>query len=152
MRFAKITFVALGLALAAVMLVPSAQAGTGNQITMLTFSRPVQIPDNKVLPAGTYWFQTLNNTALPDSVLIYNKNRSHAEAILLTTSIYRAQPRGRTEVTLAGGTQSRPPILLKWFYPGTNYGHEFMYSAKTEHRIGEEVARNILVKSSSSVG
>jgi hypothetical protein len=152
MRFAKIAFTALGLALAAVMVVPAAHAGVGNQMTRLTFSRPVQIPDHKVLPAGTYWFQTLNNQALPNSVLIYNKNRTRAEAILLTTPTYRARPRGRTEVTLAGGSKSRPPILLKWFYPGTDWGHEFMYSSKTEARIGEQVARNILVKPYSSVG
>jgi hypothetical protein len=151
MKFAKITGAALGLALATMMMVPVAHASIANQMTKITFSRPVRIPDQQVLPAGAYWFQIRNNTS-PNTVAIYNKNRTELLATALTTPAYRAKVRGRTEVTLARGSRNRPPVLLKWFYPGTDYGHEFLYSSKTEHRLHEEVAQNILTKSYSSAG
>ncbi len=146
MRVTKVAFMALGLASALAMAVPAAHATIADQMTKLTFSRPVQIPGNKVLPAGTYWFQTLDNQALPNAVLIYNENRTRVEATLLTEPAYRAKPQARTELALAGGSRSRAPLLVKWFYPGSDYGHRFLYSARTERQIREEGMRNVLAQ------
>jgi hypothetical protein len=152
MRFAKITTATLGLALAGLLLVPAARAGSFRQLTKLTFSRAVRIPDHRVLPAGTYWFETLGSNLAPNSVLIYNKKLMRVEAALLTIPTYRAKTRGRTEITLAGGIHNQPPALLKWFYPGRHTGQEFIYSPRTEHRIRREVARNIVGKPYASAG
>lgn len=152
MKFAKITGAALGLALAAVMMVPAAHASITNQMSKLTFNRAVQLPGDKVLPAGTYWFKLVNTEAMPNAVTIYNKNRARVEASFLTEPTYRAKVHGRIEVTLAGGSSNRTPMLVKWFYPGMNYGHEFVYSSKAERRISEEGIRNILAKRYSNAG
>jgi hypothetical protein len=149
MTFAKTTIMAVGLALALMTVGPAAHATVGNQLTKLTFNRSVQIPGDKTLPAGTYWFQILNNKALPNSVLIYNKNRTHVEAKLLTEPTYRSTLHARTEITLAGGSHNRPPVLVKWFYPDANFGHEFMYSQRTENRIREEGTTKILAQRQS---
>jgi hypothetical protein len=147
MTFAKITSAALGAALAAVMMVPAAHASIANQMSKLTFNRAVQLPGHEILPAGTYWFKIVNTKALPNSVMIYNKSRTQVEATELTEPAYRAKSQGKTEVTLAGTNNSnRPPMLVKWFYPGTDYGHQFLYSQRTERRIEEEGTRNILAQ------
>jgi hypothetical protein len=146
MMFAKITSAVLGAALAAVMMVPAAHASIANQMSKLTFNRAVQLPGDKVLPAGTYWFKIVNTKSMPNSVMIYNKSRTQVEATELTQPAYRAKAIGKTEVTLAGTNSNRPPMLVKWFYPGTDYGHQFLYSQRTEHRIQEEGTRNILAQ------
>jgi hypothetical protein len=152
MRFAKITGVTLGLALAGLVMVPVAHAGLGSQKTELTFNRSIRIPDHKVLPAGTYWFQLLDTNLASDSVLIYNKNYTKVEATLLTIPTYRAKTRNRTEITLADRSDNRPPMLVKWFYPGREWGQEFVYSRKTEHRIRRDIAKNIVGTSYPSAG
>ena len=48
-------FITLGLALAFVMMLPSARASERDQATEITFNQSVQIP-GRVLPAGTFWF------------------------------------------------------------------------------------------------
>jgi hypothetical protein len=149
MKFAKIASVALALPLALLMLVPAAHASVANQMSRLTFNRAVQLPGDTVLPAGTYWFKIVNNKALPNAVVIYNKTRTKVEAAELTETAYRAKPRGRTELTLAGGSGNQPPMIVKWFYPGMDYGHQFVYSQRAQRRIAEEGTRNVVAKSYS---
>lgn len=151
MKFAKITSLALALPLALLMVVPAAHAGVANQLSKLSFNTPVLIPNHQVLPAGTYWFR-IASTLTPNTVLIYNKNNAHVEASLVTVPAYRTKALGRTEVTLAEGAHNHPPILVKWFYPGMKYGHQFIYPSKMENRIHAEIARNVIGQPYSSAG
>ena len=145
MRFAETLGAALWLAVL-VMVVPAALAAETNQISEVTFNRPVRISDQTTLPAGTYWFQIMNHLTAPNMVVIYDNDRTHIEARLLTIPTYRDKVRGRTEMILALGTQNHPPILVRWFFRGSHSGHEFVYSPKIEHRIGKEVSTTILAK------
>ncbi len=151
MRFAKTLSVGLGLALALSMLAPASHADVANQTTKLTFSRPVRIPDHEILPAGTYWFRVSTVMSGPNTVCIYNKNNEPI-AVLFTTPAYRTHARSGTQLTFAYRSAHHAPVLLKWFYPGMNYGHAFIYSQKMEHRIRTEVAKNIVTQVSSSEG
>ena len=152
MKFAKILGVALGLLLALVVAAPMAHADTANQMTKLVFTKPVQIPGKKVLPSGTYWFRIADNIYDPNTVVIYNTNRTQVEAVLETRPAYRTTRLGHLEITLAQGSHRRPVTLTRWFYPGMNYGHAFIYSPRTEKRIHHEEARNIIVQPTTNIG
>src|ERR1700675_1565717 len=50
----------LAVLLAFLVVLPAVHADEWNQATLITFSQPVQIP-GRVLPAGTYLFELVNN-------------------------------------------------------------------------------------------
>lgn len=110
---------------------PSVQAGVWNESTKVTFSGPVEIP-GKVLPAGTYTFQLMNDPSNRNIVEIFNESRSKLYAVVMAIPTYRYTPRGKTVVTFEERPSDVPVAIHKWFYPGTQYGHEFVYSKRAE--------------------
>ena len=48
------------------------------------------------------------------------------------------QVAGDTTVTLAEQGAGKPDVLLKWFYPGNETGHEFVYSHDLEKQIAQD--------------
>lgn len=99
--------------------------------THVNFSGPVEIP-GKVLPAGDYVFQI---NALPGNddgriVEIRDKNGVNLIATLLTVPDYRLNPTGDTVIMFRERAADNPQALRAWFYPGENYGHEFVYHMK----------------------
>lgn len=116
---------------------PPAHVDEFHQATLMTFSRPVEIPGKKVLAAGSYWFRLLNPTDDQNVVVIYNARRSHVEAMLMTRPTVRLNPVPGTEIDLAQQSSNAPDALLAWFYPGHESGHEFIYSQGTERQSAE---------------
>jgi len=51
-----------------------AKADESNKLTYFTFSAPVELPGNKVLPAGTYAFKLLDSVGDRNVVQIFNKD------------------------------------------------------------------------------
>ena len=125
------------LALALAMIVPVARADERDQATQLTFNQPIQIPGDVVLPPGTYWFKLTDNEFDRNVVQVFDSNWS----IVATTIAIRTQ---RPEITqhtmlkLAEGAPDQPDVLVKWFYPGEETGHEFVYSHSMERQLSED--------------
>lgn len=119
------------VSLACATLGPAARADVWNQSTRLTFSDPVEIP-GKVLPAGTYVFQLMDNPANRDVVEIYNRDRTRLYAVVMAIPVYRLNPKSHTVVTFEERPSALPMAVHKWFYPDTQYGHEFVYSRQAE--------------------
>lgn len=80
-----------------------------------------------VLPAGTYVFKLLDSMSDRDIVQIFNKDQTHLYATILAIPDYRMQPTGRTVVTFAERAEGSPEALKAWFYPGDQFGQEFVY-------------------------
>jgi len=114
-----------------------AHADEADQATTITFNAPVQIP-GKVLPAGTYLFRVADNGSDPNVVQIYNADGTKLYATLETLSTDRQEPAPHTMITLAEQGSGTPEALLKWFYPGSLIGHEFMYSGREENRLAQD--------------
>lgn len=110
----------------------AAHADAFDQLTQVTFSAPVQIP-GQVLPAGTYTFQQADPEDL-NLVRIFSANRRVLYATLLTMPTDRVQA-GDTTIVLAKPQGGDTEMLVKWFYPGTLTGHEFVYSKQQEQEI-----------------
>jgi hypothetical protein len=142
----------LGAAMAFAVSVPTARADERNQMTKLTINEPFQIPGNKVLGPGTYWFQLMDvDAGQPSIVDIYNQGRSQVVATLMTRPSYRMEATGKTELQFATGPQ-QPATLVRWFYPGMVTGHAFIYSPHTERRLRKENIETLNIATSPSAG
>jgi len=108
------------------MLLPSAQADTWNKKTIVTFSQAVEVP-GKILPAGTYTFQLLDSPSDRHIVQIFNADGSQIIATILAINNYRLQPTGDTVMKFGERPGDSPEALRAWFYPGDNFGQEFVY-------------------------
>jgi Protein of unknown function (DUF2911) len=126
MKFAKTIFAVLTLTLLGATLAPGARADEWNKKTVLTFSQPIEIP-GQILPAGTYTFVLLDSPSDRHIVQIFNADGSHIIATVLAINDYRLKPTGDTVVKFAERSGDNPEALKAWFYPGDNFGQEFVY-------------------------
>lgn len=131
------TYIVAGMIIAlALFLELAAHADDVLQATEITFNQPVQIP-GQVLPAGTYLFKQASGDNL-DVVQIFSSDRAHLYATLETTPTESREVPDNTTVTLAEQGAGNPDVLLKWFYPGEETGHEFIYSKQLEKEIAQD--------------
>lgn len=110
-------------------LTPGAWADQWNQKTTITFSGPVEIP-GQVLPAGTYVFKLADSSANRQIVQVFNKEENHVYGTFLTIPDYRLRPTEQTLIRFHERPAGQPEAIKAWFYPGRNYGHEFVYPKK----------------------
>ena len=120
------------MALMGAVLVPVASADSWNRKTVVTFSGPVEIPGVHlagwgVLPAGTYVFKILDSLSDRHIVQIFNKEETIVYATILAIPNYRLQATDQTVITFRERPAGEPEALRAWFYPGRNWGEEFVY-------------------------
>jgi hypothetical protein len=121
------TVLAVGaLALIGAVSAPGVHADQWNKKTVMTFDQPVEIP-GQILPAGTYTFKLLESPSDRHIVQIFDADGRHLIATVLAINDYRLQPTGRTVVKFAERAGDSPDALKAWFYPGDNFGQEFVY-------------------------
>src|SRR5215813_8188975 len=130
MKRFKVVATILCLSLAALAFSASVKADAWNKKTVVTFSQPFEIPGGVVLPAGTYVFKLLDSASNRHIVQIFNERQSHIYATVLAIPNYRLQVRGKTVITFMERAAGEPPAIKAWFYPGDNYGQEFVYSKR----------------------
>lgn len=104
----------------------NANADDINQKTVFTFSGPVEIP-GQVLDAGTYVFKLADSMSDRNIVQVFNKNENHLYGTFLTIPDYRLKPAGKTILTFDERAAGDPEAVRAWFYPGEDYGHDFVY-------------------------
>jgi hypothetical protein len=126
MKMMKTALVVLALSLLGAMSATGVRADEYNKKTVMTFDQPVEIP-GQVLPAGTYTFKLANSPSDRHIVQVWNADGSHLIATVLAINNYRLQPTGHTVVKFAERPGDDPEALKAWFYPGDNFGQEFVY-------------------------
>jgi hypothetical protein len=119
-------------------LLPLATADDWNQLTKVTFSGPVEVP-GRVLPAGTYWFKLMDSESNRDIVQILNADQTKSLAIVLAMPDSRMQLTSKTVITFSERPGDQPPAVKAWFYPGDDYGQQFVYP---KHRATELAKAN----------
>jgi hypothetical protein len=120
-----------------------AKADESNKLTYFTFSVPVELPGNKVLPAGTYAFKLLDSVGDRNVVQIFNKDLTMLYATVLTISDYRPQPPDKTIIKFSETSQGGPEAIKEWFYPGDTYGQEFVYPKSRATEIAKESHQSV---------
>jgi len=124
-------FVSLSLfALLAFMVAPSVNADEWNKETIVTFSRPVEVP-GQVLPAGKYVFKLADSQSDRRIVQIFSQDRTKLMATILATPDYRLEPTDKTVISMQERPTGTPEAVGSWFYPGDNYGSRFVYPTST---------------------
>jgi hypothetical protein len=136
----KKMFITLGLALASVIVLPSARADEYDQASKLTFNKSVQIPGH-VLSAGTYWFM-LANINSRNVVEVFNSDRSTLLASVMTIDAERMKITDHTAMTFAERGMG-PETIVFWFYPGSSFGHQFLYSKPEEQELARAKQRTV---------
>jgi hypothetical protein len=125
-------------------LTPVSHADMSNQLTKLTFSQPVLIPGHKVLTAGTYWFRLLDGGAAGRNVVLIYNNNHQLDATLLSRDTYRSTPTGNTVLMLSKTSRGTPTVaLMKWFYPGEQFGQAIVYPTRTLRQLRESGTMNV---------
>jgi hypothetical protein len=110
----------------------SAKADELNNKTVMTFSGPVEIPGVHqtgwgVLPAGTYVFKLLDSQSDRHIVQIFSADEKTVIATILAIPNYRLKATDKTVISFSERPAGQPEALRAWFYPGKNWGDEFVY-------------------------
>src|ERR1700689_1525296 len=123
MKTRVMLFVGLGLLGG---IVQRAAADDFDQKTVFTFSGPVEIP-GQVLSAGTYVFKLADSRSDRNIVQVFSEDEKHLYGTFLAISDERLRPAGKPIITFDETPAGSPEAVRAWFYPGENYGHQFVY-------------------------
>ena len=128
-RLSRAWMFAFSLTALCMMFSSTASAQSWNKRTTVTFNVPVEIPGAgaQVLPAGTYVFRLLDSLSDRNIVQVFNKDESHIYATILAIPNYRLKATDKTVMTFAERAAGDPQAIRAWFYPGDNWGQEFVY-------------------------
>jgi hypothetical protein len=150
MTTVKTVFCLLAITLLGATLLPSARADGWDKKTIITFSQAVEVP-GKILPAGTYTFKLLDSPSDRHVVQIFNADGSQIITTILAINDYRLKPTGQTVMKFSERPGDSPEALRAWFYPGDEFGQEFVYPkvraiqlAQTTHYVVPAVAVDTL--------
>jgi hypothetical protein len=125
---------------------PPARADQWNKETKVTFSAPVEVPGTgaQILPAGTYVFQLVDSGSNRNIVRISSADKNHVYTTILAIPNYRLQPTDETVMTFKERAAGQPEALRAWFYPGNNFGQEFVYRKSRAVELAKIVNEPVL--------
>jgi hypothetical protein len=156
MKLFKAANVVCSLALMGAALTTSAKADEWNKKTVITFSGPVEIPGVHlagfgVLPAGTYVFKILDSQSDRHIVQIFNKEETIVYATILAIPNYRLKATSKTVITFRERPAGEPEALRAWFYPGANWGEEFVYGKAKAMELAKATNTPVLFTKTDTV-
>jgi hypothetical protein len=125
---------------------PTASADDWNRETVITFSGPVEVPGvgAQTLPAGTYVFKIFNSQSDRHIVQIFNQDKTHVFTTILAIPNYRLHATDKTVVTFRERPAGEPEALKAWFYPGRQWGEEFVYAKPRALELAKETNEPVL--------
>ena len=126
--------------------VPTAKADDWNRKTVITFSGPVEVPGvgQHNLPAGTYVFKILNSQSDQHIVQIFNQDETQVLTTILAIPNYRLHATDKTVITFRERPAGEPEALRAWFYPGREWGEEFVYAKSRAIELAKETNEPVL--------
>jgi hypothetical protein len=126
--------------------VPKATADDWNRETVVTFSGPVEVPGvgAQILPAGTYVFKILDSQSDRHIVQIFSQDKSHVYTTILAIPNYRLKTTDKTTITFSERPAGQPEALRAWFYPGREWGEEFVYAKSRALELAKETNQPVL--------
>ena len=132
-----------------------ARADLYDRTTTVTFSAPEEIPGvhlkgYSVLPAGTYVFKLLDSSVNRHIVQIFTSDRSKCIATIMAIPNTRLKLSDKTVVTFRERPNGEPPALRAWFYPGAQWGDEFVYGKKKAKEIAQATQTPVLYNNSDT--
>jgi len=149
MKFSKTVPTMFCLALMGATFSPSAKADAWDKKTTFTFSKPVQIPAVHqpgfgVLPAGTYVFKVVDSASNRHIVQIFSKDELTIYATILAIPNLRMKATDKTVITFRERPAGQPEALHAWFYPGREWGEEFVYPKAQAFELAKSTTTTVL--------
>jgi hypothetical protein len=125
---------------------PTATADDWNRETVVTFSGPVEVPGvgAQILPAGTYVFKIFDSLSDRHIVQIFNPDKTHVFTTILAIPNYRLHATDKTVITFRERPAGQPEALRAWFYPGREWGEEFVYAKPRAVELAKEINEPVL--------
>jgi hypothetical protein len=125
---------------------PLAMAGDWNRETVITFSGPVEVPGvgAQILPAGTYVFKIFDSLSDRHIVQIFSQDKTHVFTTILAIPNYRLKTTNKTVITFRERPAGEPEALRAWFYPGREWGEEFVYARPRAIELAKEMNQPVL--------
>ena len=126
--------------------IAGAKADQFDRKTVVTFSAPVEVPGvgAQTLPAGTYIFKVLDSPSDRHIVQILNEDGTHVYTTILAIPNYRLKATDKTVMTFRERPAGEPEALKAWFYPGREWGDEFVYERPKAILLAKETNEIVL--------
>lgn len=137
MKILKVALVVLTIFVLAGMIAVPAQAQRFDKDTKVTFSHPVEVP-GKILAAGSYRFRVHPLSTARNVVQIWNEDGTQLITTVMCIYDYRLEPAGETVMEFHERPAGKPVALRAWFYPGYQFGHEFVYPKTRAVELAKE--------------
>ena len=115
----------LAWALLTITFAPSAKADEWDKKTVITVHEKIQIQGTTLEP-GIYVMKLLDSPSDRRILQIFNAEETELQTTILANAAYRFEPTGDTRFTFAEVPAGQPPAISTWFYPGDNYGLQFL--------------------------
>jgi hypothetical protein len=146
MKLLKTLGAVLCIGMFCLLVVPTAMADDYNRKTVVTFSGPVEVPGvgAQTLPAGTYVFKILDSQSDRHIVQIFNQDETHLYTTILAIPNYRLKSTSKTVITFRERPAGQPEALRAWFYPGHEWGEEFVYAKSRAIELAKETNQPVL--------
>ncbi len=146
MKLLKELGIALCLTVLCLLVVSTARADDWNRKTVVTFSSPFEVPGvgQHNLPAGTYVFKILDSLSDRHIVQIFNQDETQVLTTILAIPNYRLKPTDKTVITFRERPAGEPEALRAWFYPGREWGEEFVYEKPRAIELAKETNTPVL--------
>jgi hypothetical protein len=136
----------LCLTVLCVLAAPKAKADDWNRKTVITFSEPVEVPGvgAQILPAGTYVFKIMDSPGNRHIVQISSQDETHVYTTILAIANYRLKATDKTTITFRERPAGQPEALKAWFYPGREWGEQFVYERSRAIQLAKESNEAVL--------
>jgi hypothetical protein len=134
------------LSLVAVAFQSTAKADEWNHKTIMTFDAPFEVPGvgAQTLPAGTYVFKLVDSESDRHIVQVFNQAEDHVFTTILAIPNYRLRATGKTVLTFKERGEGQPQAIHAWFYPGQEWGEEFVYPKARALELAKIVQEPVL--------
>ena len=123
--------------------ISTARADEWNDKTILKFSAPVMVPGATLQP-GSYVFKLMESNSNRHTVQISTEEGNKVVTLTQAVPIKRLDPKGDIILKFNPTDAGSPPALRAWFYPGSIYGHEFVYPDDQAKQIAQRTKTLVL--------
>ena len=123
--------------------VPNASAQRFDKGTRITMNSPFQVP-GKTLPAGEYVIRLMEIEGNRRVVQIMSATEQKSLAIALAIPDYVLKAPEKTHLSFYEVDRGKPLPVHAWFYPGSNFGVEFVYPKSKALEIAKVSGEHVI--------
>lgn len=147
MKRIKVFTVVFSLALLCLVFQSIARGDDWDKKQIIAIDAPVEVPGVQrpvVIGPGTYVFKLMDSNANQNILQIWNADETKLITTVLALPDYRQEPPDKPIVKFAETAPNSPQAIKEVFYPGDNYGWEFVYRRPRAMEIAKANNQNVL--------